>query len=137
MQAKDADRTAEMQQKSIDAYNAETNRLKVLAPLMTPESLAQLGLQATQQATAQADPITAPTPPAPLQINIPDNLGQSITDAVGPAIHEAVHGGMQKALSGFKLPMPPAMKRTAVRDPKSNLITHTIDEPIQPEGTIQ
>ena len=133
VQAKDADRTAEMQQKAIDAYNAETNRLKVLAPLMTPETLSALGLQAEQQALAQSSPVEPPAPTAPLQINIPDNLGESITNAVGPAIHQAVHGGMQKALEGFKMPPPPAMKRTAVRDPNTNLITHTIDEPIGAE----
>ena len=129
-QAKAAERKNE-----IEAYKAETDRIKELVPYIPPDILQQLGLQNAQQMAAQPSPETPAAPASPLQINIPDNLGQSLTDAVAPAIHEAVSSGMSKALSGFKMPPPVAMKRTPVRD-QNGLIMHTIDEPVHPPSGV-
>lgn len=60
---------------------------------------------------------------APVQINIPDNIGEVISQAV-------VQGLAQLPALNVNMPPPARMKRTPVRD-KQGLIMHTIDEPIQ------
>lgn len=126
-----AGKELESQQKAIDAYNAETNRLKVLLPVMAPESLAQLGLQTTQQAQGQPSPVEPPAPPVPPQIhlNIPEGLGA----ALGNAVTQGMHGAMS-SMPPLQVNMP-KMKNTMVRGP-DGLATHSISEPVQ-EGQMQ
>jgi hypothetical protein len=60
LNAAQADKSLEAEKLKIDAYNAETNRLKVTAASMTPEAIAPIVLQALQQILASPDVLPAP-----------------------------------------------------------------------------
>lgn len=67
---KHADRQIDVDKNRIDAYNAETNRLKVTAPAMGPQEIQMLVMQTVQQLLQSPDVLpgdgnAAPQPPAP------------------------------------------------------------------------
>lgn len=69
---------------------------------------------------------------AGVALNMPETMAAPIAEAVSQAIVQAL-----SQLPPLQVNMPPAqrMRRTPVRDPKTNLILHTIDEPMNgPEG---
>ena len=103
----------DQQKIQIEAYKAETERM-------------------------QADQMMAgPLPPqvSPISISMPEQvasaLSESVTQTVGPMVAQAMQQAMQQ-LPSLKISAP-KMKRTAVRDPKTGLIMHTIDEPLPDE----
>lgn len=75
----EGDRTAERDKALIDAYNAETNRLKVTMPAADPNQVAALAAQMVIQAIQQPDPLAdAPPTPPPAQAeqtNPPNEAG--------------------------------------------------------------
>ena len=111
----------------IAKYQAETARLIPLLPYLPPTQLAALGLQVTND--AENTPLTPqPAPQANsggVALNLPENIGQTLADHMGPHISNAVSHALQTTPINVKMPK---MKRTPVRDPKTQLITHTIDE---------
>jgi hypothetical protein len=115
----------------IEAFKAETDRLKDLLPYMPPQALAALGLQTQQQAEGQPSPVEPPAPPVPPQIhlNVPEGLGHALGNAVTQGMQ-----GVMSSLPPLQVNMP-TMKNTIVRG-ADGLATHSINEPVQP-GTIQ
>lgn len=65
LQQVEQDKSLEVRKLDIDAYNAETNRLKAMGGAMTPELVQQLVMQTMQQLMASPD-VLPPAPPAPL-----------------------------------------------------------------------
>lgn len=69
LQAVQQDKSIDIQKAQIDAYNAETNRLKVIQPAaeaLTPEAVQALVLQTMQQVLTSPDVLPAPQQPAPM-----------------------------------------------------------------------
>lgn len=60
------DKSMEARKLDIDAYNAETNRLKVTQPMMGPDQVQALVLQTIQQLIASPDVLPGGAPPAPI-----------------------------------------------------------------------
>jgi hypothetical protein len=108
------DKNIELQQIQIDAYRAETERMKV-------EQTAIGGMQ---------------PPVSPVSIALPEQVGgalaETMAQTMGPIVAQTVAQTMAQTMQ--QLPplqiQQPRMKRTPVRDPKTGLIMHTIDEPI-------
>ena len=75
---KGADRQVDIDKNRIDAYNAETNRLKVTAPAMGPQEIQMLVLQTVQQVLQSPDilPGAAPAPQQPAPPGAPPDQQQ-------------------------------------------------------------
>lgn len=77
----EGDRTADALKAQIDAYNAETNRLKVTMPAADPQQVAVLAAQIIMQSLNQPDPLDQGGPPpqpsaaTPEQPNPPTEAG--------------------------------------------------------------
>jgi hypothetical protein len=64
-QAESADKSLEVRKVEIDAYNAETNRIKVTQPMMGPQQVQAMVLQTIQQLLASPDALSGGAPPWP------------------------------------------------------------------------
>jgi len=104
------------QRASADAFKAETDRLKVLLPYMTPQMLSELGLQSGIDAMNTGD--IAPGTGSMSQIaegQMPQGMSPSIMQAIAPIIMDAVQNA-------------PARVQQVVRGP-DGMISHVIDSP--------
>lgn len=70
---KNADRQVDMDKNRIDAYNAETNRLKVTAPAMGPQEIQLLVLQTVQQLLQSPDILPGSPAMQPQQPSAPNS----------------------------------------------------------------
>lgn len=101
----------EAQKLQIEAYKAQTDRMAVQQPQ-------------TLQVNEQLTPVLAQTVASSVTPLIADTVAQIVTQAMAQAIPQ-----IMEALPPTRVAMP-KMKRTAVRDPVTGLIMHTIDEPL-------
>jgi len=83
--------------------------------------------------------VAGPLPPqqSPIAINMPEQIGGSIAQSISPIIAQSVAQAMQQTLSSMPPLRTAPMKRTPVRDPKTGLIMHTIDEPMAEQAQDQ
>lgn len=63
----EGDKSSDQLKAQIDAYEAETNRLKVTLPAADPQQIAALAAQLVMQALSQPDPLDQGSPPPPPQ----------------------------------------------------------------------
>jgi hypothetical protein len=80
LQAKDQDKSIDVRKMEIDAFNAETNRLKVVGAGMGPEQVQALIMQTLQQVLSAPapgmPPQPQPAPPIPAQPGMPQEQPQ-------------------------------------------------------------
>lgn len=72
----------------VDAYNAETNRLKLTAPAMTPQEIQVLVMQTLQNVLQSPDVMPLPAPPQmpPQQPQPPQQMPQGMPNQMPPGV---------------------------------------------------
>lgn len=108
----------ESQKLQLEAYKAETDRLQVQAPQQ---------LHVSEQLT----PVLAQTVASTVSPVLAETVSKVASEAAAAAVAEIIPQVMA-ALPPHRMHIQ-RMKRTPVRDPKTGLILHTIDEPIEDE----